>query len=66
MRSIRRHPSSRPFMAAPRVDFYHPARDIDSALHAVERVVRRAEGIGLVIGPAGTGKSLLLAKLGER
>lgn len=65
MRTTRRHPSSRPFMAAPRVDFYHPAREIDAALQAVERAVRRAEGIGLVVGPAGTGKSLLLAKLAD-
>ena len=65
MRSTRLHPSSRPFMAAPRVDFYHPAREIDAALQAIERAVRRAEGIGLVVGPAGTGKSLLLAKLAE-
>ena len=52
-------------MAAPRVDFYHPAREIDAALQAIERAARRAEGIGLVVGPAGTGKSLLLAKLAE-
>ena len=52
-------------MAAPRIDFYHPARDMDAALQALERSVRRGEGIGLVVGSAGTGKSLLLAKLGE-
>lgn len=52
-------------MAAPRVDFYHPAREIDGALHGIERAVRRGEGIGLVVGPAGSGKSLLLAKLAE-
>lgn len=52
-------------MAAPRVDFYHPAREIDAALQAIERAVRRAEGVGMVVGPAGTGKSLLLAKLAE-
>jgi type II secretory pathway predicted ATPase ExeA len=61
----RRHPSSRPFLAAPRVDFYHPAKGIDAALHGLDRLVRRAEGIGLVVGPAGTGKSLLLAKVAE-
>jgi type II secretory pathway predicted ATPase ExeA len=65
MHTTRRHPSNRPFMAAPRVDFYHPAREIDAALQAIERAARRAEGIGLVVGPAGTGKSLLLAKLAE-
>ena len=61
----RRYRSSRPFLAAPRVDFYHPARRIDAALHGLDRLVRRSEGIGLVVGPAGTGKSLLLAKLAE-
>jgi type II secretory pathway predicted ATPase ExeA len=61
----RRHPSSRPFLAAPRVDFYHPARGIDAALHGLDRLVRRSEGVGLVVGPPGTGKSLLLAKVAE-
>lgn len=61
----RRHPSSRPFLAAPRVDFYHPARAIDEALRGLDRLVRRAEGIGLVVGSPGTGKSLLLAKVAE-
>jgi type II secretory pathway predicted ATPase ExeA len=61
----RRHPSSRPFLAAPRVDFYHPARGIDAALHGLDRLVRRSEGVGLVVGPPGVGKSLLLAKVAE-
>jgi len=61
----RRHPSSRPFLATPRVDFYHPARGIDAAVHGLDRLVRRSEGIGLVVGPPGTGKSLLLAKVAE-
>jgi type II secretory pathway predicted ATPase ExeA len=61
----RRHPSSRPFLAAPRVDFYHAAKQIDAALHGLDRLVRRAEGIGLLVGPPGTGKSLLLAKVAE-
>jgi type II secretory pathway predicted ATPase ExeA len=61
----RRHPSSRPFLATPRVDFYHPARAIDAALQGLDRLVRRSEGIGLVVGPPGTGKSLLLAKVAE-
>ncbi|MFO0423966.1 MAG: ExeA family protein [Planctomycetia bacterium] len=61
----RRHPSNRPFLAAPRIDFYHAAKQIDAALHGLDRLVRRAEGIGLVVGPPGTGKSLLLAKVAE-
>jgi len=61
----RRHPSSRPFLSAPRVDFYHPARAIDAAVHGLDRLVRRSEGIGLVVGPPGTGKTLLLAKVAE-
>jgi hypothetical protein len=61
----RRPPSSRPFLAAPRTDFYHPARGIDAALHGTERAIRRSEGIGLVVGGPGTGKTLLLAKLAE-
>lgn len=65
MHTSRRHPSSRPFMAAARTQFYHPAKVIDAALHAVERVIRRAEGVALVVGPPGTGKSLLLAKVAE-
>jgi len=65
MRPARRFPSSRPFMAAPRTQFYHPAKLIDAALHGIDRAIRRAEGIALVVGPPGTGKSLLLAKVAE-
>lgn len=52
-------------MAAPRTQFYHPAAVIDAALGSIERAIRRAEGLALVVGPAGTGKSLLLAKVAE-
>ena len=52
-------------MAVPRTQFYHPARAIDAALHGIERAIRRAEGIALVVGQPGTGKSLLLAKVAE-
>ena len=52
-------------MAVPRTQFYHPARVINAALHAIDRAIRRAEGIALVVGQPGTGKSLLLAKVGE-
>jgi len=65
MRPPRRFPSSRPFMAVPRTQFYHPAKLVDAALHGIDRAIRRAEGISLVVGSPGTGKSLLLAKVAE-
>ena len=52
-------------MAAPRTQFYHPAASIDAGLQAVERSIRRAEGVALVVGSPGTGKSLLLALVAE-
>jgi len=57
--------TSRPFLAAPRTAFYHPSGLIDAARGGIDRCVRRSEGFALVVGPAGTGKSLLLAKLAE-
>ena len=52
-------------MAAPRTQFYHPATQIDAALKSVERCIRRGEGVALVVGGPGTGKSLLLAMVAE-
>jgi type II secretory pathway predicted ATPase ExeA len=52
-------------MTAPRPQFYHPAKVIDAALHDTERAIRRAEGITIVIGQPGMGKSLLLAMIAE-
>ena len=52
-------------MAAPRTQFYHPAQQIDAAIKSVERCIRRGEGMGLVVGPPGTGKSLLLSMVAE-
>lgn len=52
-------------MAAPRTQFYHPAAQIEAGLKGVERCIRRAEGVALVVGAPGTGKSLLLAKVAE-
>lgn len=53
-------------MASPRTQFYHPAAEIEGALKGIERCIRRGEGVGLVVGPPGTGKSLLLLKLAEQ
>jgi type II secretory pathway predicted ATPase ExeA len=57
---------NRPFMALPRVASFHPSRDAREAVESLERGIERAEGVGLLVGPAGTGKSLLLACLRER
>lgn len=56
---------SRPFAAAPVVETYFPSRSIEHARQTLIRTIERAEGPGLVIGPAGTGKSLLLRLLAD-
>ena len=53
-------------MASARPQFYHAAAEIDAALKGIERCIRRAEGVALVVGPPGTCKSLLLLKLVEQ
>ncbi|MEX0641509.1 MAG: AAA family ATPase [Pirellulales bacterium] len=57
--------AARPFVAACLVDRYFPAAAIDSARQTLVRCVRRSEGLGLVIAPAGTGKTLLCRVLAE-
>ena len=58
--------ATRPFMTVPRVGSFHPSPDATKALDGLIRVIRRAEGIGLLVGPTGSGKSLLLSCLRER
>jgi type II secretory pathway predicted ATPase ExeA len=57
--------SHRPFTPAPRADAYIPTGSQEHARQTLVRCVDRAEGPGLIIGPAGTGKSLLLHALAE-
>jgi len=66
MPSPARPRSTRPFLPAPRTAFYYPARGIDAARGNLERAIRRSEGIGMVVGGPGTGKSLLLSVIGEQ
>jgi len=56
----------RPFSSVPRTDQYYPASTIESSRQSLVRAVQRAEGIGLVVGPAGTGKTLLCQVLAEQ
>src|SRR6266850_7187127 len=51
--------SHRPFAPAPSADAYIPTGSLEQARQTLIRCLDRAEGPGLVVGPAGTGKSLL-------
>lgn len=48
-----------PFPAAPRIDRYVQTTVMEVARNDLIRCLERGEGPGMVIGPAGTGKSLL-------
>jgi type II secretory pathway predicted ATPase ExeA len=56
----------RPFAAAADADCYYPATAIEAARQTLFRCVERGEGVALLIGPAGSGKSLLLQVLAEQ
>jgi len=53
----------RPFAAAPMPERYFAATAIENARRTLSRTISRAEGAGLIIGPAGTGKTLLCMTL---
>jgi len=59
------HLTDRPFAATPRIDQYYPARAIEAARRTLVRCVDRAEGIGVVVGPSGIGKTLICQLLRE-
>jgi type II secretory pathway predicted ATPase ExeA len=56
----------RPFLAAPRAASYFAGRAIEHARQTLVRCVERQQGIGLLVGPAGTGKSMLCQVLAEQ
>lgn len=56
----------RPFASVPRVDQYFPGATMDAARQTLTRCIQRAEGAGIVIGPSGTGKTLLCQVLVEQ
>ena len=56
----------RPFVSVPQVERYFPASAIEAARASLTRGIQRGEGAGLVIGPSGTGKTLLCLMLAEQ
>jgi type II secretory pathway predicted ATPase ExeA len=56
----------RPFAAPPTVALYFPAANIEKSRTALARCVEHDSGPGLVVGPAGVGKSLLCQMLAEQ
>lgn len=56
----------RPFLAAPRADRYFATATAEAARATLARCIERAEGPAILIGPPGTGKSLLLLLLAEQ
>lgn len=57
--------SRRPFPSLPQPAFYYPATAIDFAYQTLLRCVERGEGVAVVVGPTGCGKSLLGQLLAE-
>lgn len=55
--------AQRPFASAPTAAAYVRTGTHQAAVENLVRCIERAEGVGLVVGPAGSGKSLLLQLL---
>ncbi len=55
---------ARPFAAAPQIQSYFPSEAIEQARQTCIRVIERAEGPALIVGPPGVGKTLLCRLLG--
>ncbi|NIP86346.1 MAG: AAA family ATPase [Planctomycetales bacterium] len=56
----------RPFSAVPYADRYFPGQAIETARESLACCIERAAGCGLILGPVGTGKSLLCQVLVEQ
>jgi type II secretory pathway predicted ATPase ExeA len=55
-----------PFASVPQTDQYFPATAVEAARVSLTRCVERGEGVCMVVGPTGTGKSLLCRILAEQ
>ena len=58
--------AKRPFAPVPCPDQYYPCATIEAARQTLARCIARAEGPAMVIGPSGTGKTLLCQVLAEQ
>lgn len=58
--------SRRPFTPAPQPEHYFPAVAIEDARKRFVRCIERGDGPGLLVGPAGTGKTMLCQVLAEQ
>ncbi len=57
--------SERPFAAAPQVEHYFPSLSAEAARERLIRCIERAEGPAMLVGPAGTGKTLMCRLLAD-
>jgi len=58
--------TKRPFASVAQVEQYFPATSIEAARGTLARCLKRGEGAGLIVGPSGTGKTMLLRVLAEQ
>ncbi len=58
--------TDRPFRMIPQVDKFVPVECAEQARQNLARVIERAEGPGVLIGPTGTGKSLICQLLARQ
>jgi len=56
----------RPFPSLPRSELYVPGTVIQDARETLARCIERSEGVGMLVGPSGTGKTLLCQMLAEQ
>jgi len=58
--------SEKPFASSPHAKRYFASASAENARQTLARCVERAEGTGLLVGPAGTGKTMLCQVLAEQ
>lgn len=56
----------RPFASVPDIHQYFPGEAVETARQTLARCVERAEGVGMLVGPSGTGKTLLCRLLADQ